>query len=149
MITKAIVEEIISPYQVRIRIPLFNRTVDSALATKTEELNIATICTLPNCYVNLQVGDVVFVGFEDNTTYRAVVLGHLSREAASSTCADLVLNSLIVNGSTQLSSSTSIGNVNSTELSCLQGVTDNIQRQLDSLKEQQRRLLKEVFKEEN
>ena len=84
MITKAIVEEIVSPYQVKIRIPLLDRVESSPMSTNTSDLNTATICSLPNCYMNVQVGDVVFVGFEDNTYYKAVVLGHLCRQAATS-----------------------------------------------------------------
>ena len=59
MITRAIVEEIVSPYQVKVRIPLLDRAESSPMSTKKEDLNIATICSLPNCYVNMQVGDVV------------------------------------------------------------------------------------------
>lgn len=135
MITKAIIEEILSPYEVKVRVPLLDR-YDSNLATSTENLNIATICSLPNCYINPQVGDIVFVGFEDNTYYKAVVLGHLCRPEMTSTYADVILNSLAVQGSTQLTSATSIGDVTAEQIACLSGVTDNIQKQLNALKEQ-------------
>ena len=91
MITKAIVEEVLTPYQVRVRIPILDRVSSSELSTPTEELNIATICSLPNCYINVQKGDIVFVGFEDNTYRKAVILGHLSREACI-TYSDINLN---------------------------------------------------------
>ena len=39
MITKAIVEEVISPYQVRVRVPILDRSKKSSLSTKTENLN--------------------------------------------------------------------------------------------------------------
>ena len=102
MITKAIVEEIISPYEVRVRIPLIDRQDNTTLATKTEDLNIATICSLPNCYCNPQVGDVVFVGFEDNTYYKVVILGYLSREAMTPTYSDITFNNLVVKNKTEL-----------------------------------------------
>ena len=146
MITKAIIEEVLTPYQVRVRIPLLDRIASVGLATPTENLNTATICSLPNCYINLKVGDVVFVAFEDNTYRKAVVLGHLSRELCD-TYSDLVLNEVIVNSNAVLPQETRIGNVSALEISMLQGLTDNIQKQIDSLKEQQQRLLTAVFDE--
>ena len=136
MITKAIVEEIISPYQVKVRIPLLDRAEATPLSTNSDDLNIATICCLPNCYMNLQVGDIVFVGFEDNTYYKAVILGHLCREATSNTYSDAAFSNLDVRSSVRLPSSTTIGSVTGDELSRLSGTTENIQKQLNSLKEQ-------------
>ena len=136
MITRGIVEEIVSPYQVKVRIPLLDRAHDSPLSTSTESLNTATICCLPNCYMNMQVGDVVFVGFEDNTYYKAVILGHLSREVMSNTYSDVNLGTLTVISGADLPQSTTIGNVSSTEISRLSGVTENIQKQIDYLKDQ-------------
>lgn len=136
MITKAIVEEVINPYQVKVRIPLLNRGTDSAMSTKSADLNTATICSLPNCYVNIHVGDVVFVGFEDNTTYKAVILGHLCKESQLPSYSTLTLNDVYVNGECVLTDKTTIGNVSSSELSCLQGTRDNLQKQLDFLYEQ-------------
>ena len=144
MITKAIVEEVLTPYQVRVRIPILDRVSSSELSTPTEELNIATICSLPNCYINVQKGDIVFVGFEDNTYRKAVILGHLSREACI-TYSDINLNSLVVNSEAKLPVTTHIGDVQPHQLAMLKGLTDNIQKQLDSLKEQQDRLLQAVF----
>ena len=135
MITKAIVEEVISPYEVRIRIPVIDRDSSSPLATKFENLNIAPVCTLPNCYPNIQVGDVVFVGFEDKTYYRAVVLGHLCRDAAYEAFPDMRVNSIEVKSHAELPSTTSIGDVTPEQLSYLQGLKDNIQLQLDDLKQ--------------
>lgn len=141
MITKAIVEQIMSPYEVKVRIPLLDRTTMSSLSTSTENLNLATICTLPNCYTNIQVGDVVFVGFEDNTYYKAVVLGHLAREAMSDTYADVIFNSIDVRETVRLSSDTSIGEVTSSNISQLQGARDNLQKQIDNLQEQLDKLI--------
>ena len=133
MITKAIVEELITPYQVKVRIPLFDKTNLSVAARDDEELNVATICSLPNCYVNLQVGDIVFVAFEDNTYYKAVILGHLCRSTASDTCADIMLSSLNVRSSATLPFDTTVGDITSKELNSLQGVTENIQKQINNI----------------
>ena len=134
MITKAIVEEIVSPYQVKIRVPILDRLQGSPLSTSLDNLNTATICTLPNCYVNIQVGDIVFVGFEDNTYYKAVVLGHLSRKFMSNTYADVHFGNLTVEHSATLPNQTTIGEISSQELSALIGVKENLQSQIDDLK---------------
>lgn len=136
MITKAIVEDILSPYEVKIRVPLLDGASTSPLSTKDSNLNIATICSLPNCYINVQVGDVVFVGFEDNTYYKAVVLGHLSREAMSDTYADVTFGNMSILSSAILPKETSISEVTYNELSTLLGVRDNLQKQIDSLKDE-------------
>ena len=133
MLTKGIVEEVISPHQVRVRLPVLNGFQDTGIATDTEELNIATVCTLPNCYVNLQVGDVVFVGFEDNTHYKAVVLGHLSREIQTSTYVDLTVSSLTALGNVRLPATTQIGEVTAQEIACLSGIVGNIQKHIELL----------------
>lgn len=136
MITKAIVEEVLSPYKVKIRIPLFDRAESTALATDTKNLNTATICSLPNCYTNVQVGDVVFVGFEDNTYYKAVILGHLCCSAASNSYADATFGSLTAVRNAVMPKDTTIGNITSSEISCLSGVSENIQKQINDLKDQ-------------
>lgn len=133
MLTKAIVEEVLSPYQVKVRIPLLDSIASAPMSNSSNNLNIATICSLPNCYMNIQVGDVVFVGFEDNTYYKAVVLGHLSREAFSSSYADVTFGELTVNAGAYLPQQTSIGEVTSSEIARLQGLRENIQQQLDAL----------------
>ena len=134
MITKGIIEELISPYEVKVRIPTLDRVTTSSLATSTENLNIATICTLPNCYINLQVGDVVFVGFEDNTYYKAVILGHLSREAAQP-YVDITVGNFIAKTSVTLPRATTIGTISSEELQSLKGAKDNLQNQIDNILE--------------
>lgn len=146
MITKGIIEELISPYEVRVRIPILDRSDASSLHTTTQNLNIATICSLPNCYVNLQVGDVVFVGFEDNTYYKAVILGHLCRETDYTTYADVTLGNMIVKRSAELPQVTSIGEVTDIELQRLVGIRENIQKQIDNLSDKLENLQDELSK---
>ena len=147
MITKAIVEEVLTPHQVRVRIPILDRPDFTPLSVKTENLNIATICTLPSCYVNLQVGDVVFVGFEDNTVHKVVVLGHLSREATT-THASMILSELQVGGTATLNYDTHIGEVTPAQLAALSHVREDIQKQIDMLKERQEKIYSAIFPEE-
>lgn len=133
MITKGIIEELISPYEVKVRIPTLDRSRTSSLATSTENLNTATVCSLPNCYINLQVGDVVFVAFEDNTYHEAVILGHLSREGATMPYADITFGKLISNEMAKLPENTTIGNVTAIELKHLEGIKDNLQKQINNI----------------
>lgn len=132
MITKAIVEEVVSPYRVKIRIPILDKIDSSVLSVENNSLTVATICSLPSCYVNIQVGDIVFVAFEDNTYHKAVVLGHLCREATNS-CIDITIKNLETTNSCKLPYNTTIGEVRDAELSHLCGLRDNIQKQIDSL----------------
>lgn len=148
MITKAVVEELVSPYEVRVRIPIFDGADDSPFATKFENLHVATISTLPNCTVNLQVGDIVFVAFEDQAYNKVVVLGYLSKEAFSDTYSDIVLRGLTAKGSANLPFETNIGEVSPIEISHLSGVTSNIQRQISALKERQDKIFYKLFPEE-
>lgn len=135
MITKAIVEEILSPYQVKVRVPTLDRAASTVLATDTDSLNIATICSLPNCYINVQVGDIVFVGFEDNTYYKAVILGHLSRKAMCESYADITLGNLVVNATANLPSETHIGSVTPSDLTNIISTKENVQKQIDDLRD--------------
>lgn len=135
MLTKAIVEELISPHEARVRVPRLDRVNDSAAHTATEDLTIATICTLPNCYLNVQVGDIVFVAYEDNTERKLVILGHLSRDAFYPSAADIVSNNLDVQGKFTCTENIQIGaDVTYQDLEKLSGVTDNIQKQFDYLR---------------
>ena len=146
MLTRGIIEDVLSPYKVKVRIPLLHRMDSANIATTTEDLNTATICSMPNCYINPQVGDIVFVAFEDNTYYKAVILGHLSRAAMTNTYGDFSMNSLLVNSSAKLPEETTIGSITSEELLMLSGLEGNIQKQLNNIKEQIEQLQTAVLK---
>ena len=84
---------------------------------------------------NINVGDVVFVAFEDNNFGKPVVIGYLYRSNMTPNYGDIILNSINVKIAANLSADTTIGDVSSTNISYLKGVTSNIQGQLDSLKD--------------
>lgn len=133
MITKGIIEEIISPYKAKVRLPIFDGIEGSQTALSMKDLSAATICTLPNLTSVVSVGDIVYVGFEDDDIARPIILGHLSKESGTDTKAILTLDGLNVEGITKLSEQTNIGKVKPTEIARLTGVKANVQDQLNNL----------------
>lgn len=136
MVTKAIVEQLIDPYHVRVRIPSIDRTLQSAVHTTTEHLNVALVCTLPGCDPNIRVGDVVFISFDDYSENQVVIIGHLYSKYQETPLCNLALQSLNVSDTATLPDNTSIGDVSSDEVRCLKGSRYSLQEQIDSLQEQ-------------
>ena len=133
MITRGIVEKIIDQYSVKVRIPILDKVGASDAATPTDELNTAVMCPLPACSVRGQVGDVVFVAFENGGLKKALILGYLYRSEMTDTYCDMVFGSLKTVGETQLSPYTSIGDISPREISTLKVAKDNLQGQIDTL----------------
>lgn len=81
MIQKAIVEAILNDYQVKVRIPKYDKmSYDGA---SYNELSTGIICSAPGTLVNYSVGDVVLVAFENDEVSRPVVLGLLYTDKAT------------------------------------------------------------------
>ena len=128
MITKAIVERLPENGSAKflIRIPIFDGFEGSKEDTDYNSLTEATLCCLPGVSNPVNVGDIVYVGFEDNNIARPVILGHLylgDSPNASKTSIGLNLNSLTVSdqkysesGSAKLPVGTSIGNLSYDDL---------------------------------
>ena len=148
MITKAFVDKVISPYKIRIRIPILDGISNSSHHTNSEFLNVAPICTLPNCNMNLKENDIVFVSVEDHSWDDAIVIGVLYTEKISDTYCDLILNELEVKSKVKLPASTSIGQVDYSHLSKLLDVNENLQLQLDDLKSDLTALKRKVRQQE-
>lgn len=144
MVTRAIVESIDDAYHVRVRIPLFDRSTVSNIHRSTDELTSATICTLTQYDPNLQVGDVVFVAFEDLALSEPVVIGYLYRGEKTLTYADQVLGRLEVVTKVKLPYNTYIDGVSPDSLQCLSHCKVPIQTTLDILQAQIDTLKKEV-----
>lgn len=136
MVTKAIVEQLIDPYHVRVRIPSLDRTLDSSVHTLTENLNIALVCTIPGCDPNIKVGDVVFVSFDDYSENQIVIIGHLYTSYKETPLCDMAMHSLIVNDKALLPYDTSVGDVTCDEIRSLQGARYSLQEQIDRLSSQ-------------
>lgn len=135
MITKGIVEEL-KGYQAKVRLPIYDGLANTKNATANENLSYATVCITTNLNNSLNVGDIVYVSFEDNDKGKPVILGQLYKEEMN-TLADIKLNSaninqLTINKNVSLPQNTSIGSISSKEIAALSGVKDNIQNQIDN-----------------
>ena len=135
MITRGIVEKLLDRYTIKVRMPILNRMKQNSNSILSDDLNEAVVSVPPNFDPNINVGDVVFVAFEDNNFGKPVVIGYLYRSNMTPTYGDIILNSINVKIAANLSADTTIGDVSSTNISYLKGVTSNIQGQLDSLKD--------------
>lgn len=78
MITKGIIEEKIDEYSYRVRLPIFDGIKSSANGKPNSSLRIATLCTMPFIKNSIVVGNIVFVGFEDNDMGKPIILGTLA-----------------------------------------------------------------------
>ena len=127
MITKGIVEEVLTNYSIKVRLPILDSIEGTRDATPTSDLSEAIVCVAPNSEINFTVGDIVIVGFEDNDDSKPIILGFLSKESGNTSSISNNLSKLNVNVSAKLPRDTSIGNVSSQDISMLQGAKFNIQ----------------------
>ena len=108
MITKAIIKSINKTgTRCRVRMPLFETAGNKMPAEATALVNIT-----PGMFNNLVVGDVVFVGFEENAIEKPIILGKLFRGAKHERDirgGGAVVDTLKVNSSVVLPASTSFG----------------------------------------
>lgn len=146
MITKGIVEDIITPYQIKVRMPLIDGIEGSRNGVTFNNLSSAAIC-LPSGFSNtLQKGDIVFIGFEDNDLGKPVILGHLSREAFNSV-PNCDMNILNVFSIATLPENTYIGNVTPKDLKNIANSSNNIQTQINALNDKINDILARLDKE--
>ena len=111
MIQKAIIEQKIDKYSMKVRIPVYNKVKSDPTATPLEELYTASIQTLPGCSPNYQEGDIVLVDFENDNISLPIIVGLLYREDMPKGSTDVTADSLTVNVNTNLSENTLIGAV--------------------------------------
>ena len=137
MVCKAKIEEIISDYKVRVRVPTFHRGEESIGATPSLDTPVATICIPPSVYPSIRVGDTVWVDFEDDNVDKPVVMGILYSSGCFTTKSDIKCTSLEVKDSAILPENTSIGPITSQNISHLNGLNENVQQ---GLKDKDKRL---------
>lgn len=132
MITKAyIVDQEDNLY--KIRIPLFHGVAGSANATPDNELPLAPACIPIQVTNPYNIGDVVYVGFEDNDKSEPVILGLLYLNEPRENTTTLFVQNLTVNNETKLNENTCIGETSAKDISYLSCANSNIQAQLDIL----------------
>ncbi len=133
MIKRGIIEKRVDPYHVKVRIPSIDRVSTSSIHTSTDNLSTATFITIPGLEVDLQPGDVVLVNIEAE---EVTIFGYLYRDASIAKKCILNLSDLLVDQSATLPLNTVIGDVTAANVQCLAGATENIQKQIDALKQQ-------------
>lgn len=126
MLTKAYIQEVINPHSIRVRIPLYNKIADVEGSTPNKELGVACVCTLPNFITSANVGDIVIVGFEENTISKPVILGYLSTNSEKESLTDIICDQLTAKGDVVLDEHTTIGDVKPESIKCLKDLKDNI-----------------------
>lgn len=135
MITKGIVISI-EGNMVKIRMPFLDGLADSQGGLSDNELAYATICTASNTYNTVSIGDIVFVGFEDNDLGKPIILGCLFKDIKWEDLPsniDTKIRYLLVSERASLTADTTIGEVNGAEISMLKGCKANIQEQLNNI----------------
>ena len=113
MVTKGIIEELLDDgKQARVRIPFYDKVKGAADATLTQDLNIASTSIIPGCYPVYNIGDIVFVAFEENSLDKPVIIGLLyANDNINSTC-DISAQSLVATVNSKLPEDTIIYNTN-------------------------------------
>lgn len=105
MITKAVIKSInATGTRCIVEMPLFNSAASTTPIEAEALINVA-----PGVFNNLVVGDVVFVGFEENAIEKPIILGKLFRGAEierTSRGGGAIFNNLKVNSSATLPAST-------------------------------------------
>ena len=140
MVTKAIIESIESKYLVKVRIPLLDSGPEFSDATDYDSLSDAIICTLPRTSYIPEIGDIVFVTFEDNDKGKPIIIGCLFKESGNDSQIDIEVNNLVVKSKTQLSSSINIGSISYDELKYLEGLKQNIQATFSNIEDRLKEL---------
>ena len=107
---KAFIESIENNgYLYRVRIPVYHKIQNTPGATPFESLPLAPVCTIPGVKPFYQLGDVVWVDFENNEIGNPVIIGLLYREQQTEATIDINCNNLITTSEARLPSNTTVG----------------------------------------
>lgn len=145
MVTKAIIENVQSNLAT-VRIPTLNKSYNAIGASNTSDLDTAPICSLPGISPRYQVGDIVFITFEDDNLGNPIIIGKLL-SSNSDSVSDITTQSLEVSVDAILPKSTQIDEIKPEEIAKLKNISSNIEREISHLKakiEEQEKLIKEL-----
>lgn len=131
--TRAFIEGKVDDFHYRVRIPILNKLDSSVGATPTKELAIATIATPPGISPKFKNGDLVFIEYEEQDTSKPVIVGRMFNTLTSSIVSDAQFDSVQVSVNAHLPNDSTVGNNNSQNLKYLNGLTTNVQTNLDTL----------------
>lgn len=141
MITKAYIQEVLTPYSVRVRIPLYHKIENVNGSTRQELLPIAYISAPPNVKIDPKVGDVVIVTFEEENLSKPIVIGYLYSNKDTTSTINIECENLTSTGETILGKNTLIGDIKYENIACLKNMTENIS---DSIRIMQSDISKEI-----
>ena len=140
MITKAVIKEIVSEYEVKVYIPLLHSapiTGNNIINDKLDKnlLVSAFICCSPKARFIPKINDIVFLAFEDYNLGNPIIIGCLFKESGNLSNIDMNITNLSVEASTKLSQTTTIGDITYKELYSLKNMQTNIDQELLEIKQ--------------
>lgn len=118
MLTRAIVTEVLET-KLRLRIPILDGKEGEKESTSNADLGLASILCIPGMDVQYKEGDIVIVGFEDNSIDYPIVLGHLKTSTPTvneGTRVSCSMQKLTVDESFISPIDTTIGNISYSDL---------------------------------
>lgn len=124
MIVKGIVERATDRNDIKVRIPFLNGLASQVDSTPTDDLPNAALCQLPNANIKLEVGDIVWVNFENTRWESPVIVGFLNIEQKSQM--SFIGDSTEISVSAKLPRDTQIGEVSAESIDCLRGLETNL-----------------------
>ena len=136
MITKAIIVEK-KDNLYRVRIPLLHGAENSANSTANNDLPFASVCLSVNCLNPFNIGDIVFVSFEENDSSKPVILGFLYIEQEENnidSTQDLFIRNIKVLAKAHLPNGTMIADAKNINFEHLTNTDENIHEQLKEIK---------------
>jgi len=81
MIQKGIIEQALSRYTYKVRVPKYDKIATDPSATKLEDLSTAVVCGFPGTDIAFNKGNIVLVDYENNEISQPVILGLLYNES--------------------------------------------------------------------
>lgn len=81
MIQKGIIEQALSKYTYKVRVPRYDKIATDPSATSLEDLPSAVVCGFPGTDIAFNKGNVVLVDYENNEINQPIILGLLYNES--------------------------------------------------------------------
>ena len=82
MIVKGIIEKKVGYNEYEVRVPIIDKVKGASLSS--ENLSIASVCSITNSSLDLNINDVVYINYENNDKSKPIIIGCLSNNNRSS-----------------------------------------------------------------